>query len=63
MSPSKSRSFKKVIVKYAGIEDAVSQLARNIRAGGAGKWGPVPVPPLGQLSDAEAIALARYVLS
>ena len=30
-------SFKAVIVKYAGKEDAVSQIARNIRAGGAGK--------------------------
>ncbi len=56
-------SFKEVVLKYTGKEDAVSQIARNIRAGGAGKWGPVPMPPFEQLSDAEASALARYVLS
>jgi cytochrome c551/c552 len=56
-------SFKEVILKYAGKEDAVSQIAHHIRVGGAGKWRPVPMPPSGQPSEAEASALARYVLS
>lgn len=56
-------AFREVVTKYAGRPDALVQVARNIRAGGAGKWGPVPMPPFDQLNEADAQALARYVLS
>lgn len=56
-------AFKEVGLKYKGKADAVSLVANNIRAGGAGKWGPVPMPAFGQLSEAEATALAHYVLA
>jgi sulfite dehydrogenase len=55
-------AFKEVVAKYKGKSDALSLVANNIRVGGAGKWGPVPMPAFAQLSDAEAKALARYVL-
>ncbi len=56
-------AFKDVLAKYQGKADAVSLVAHNIRAGGAGKWGPVPMPAFAQLSEAEATALAQYVLA
>jgi|TARA_R110001599_G_scaffold159052_2_gene346328 sulfite dehydrogenase len=56
-------AFKEVVAKYKGKADAVSLVARNIRAGGAGKWGPVPMPAFSQLSEGEAMALAHYVLA
>ena len=56
-------AFKDVAKRYANKPDGVATVAQNIRAGGAGKWGPVPMPPFAQLSDAEAAALARYVLT
>ncbi|MFD2271293.1 c-type cytochrome [Undibacterium arcticum] len=56
-------AFKEVAAKYAGKPDALVQVARNIRAGGAGKWGPAPMPPFDQLREADAQTLARYVLS
>jgi cytochrome c551/c552 len=56
-------AFQEVVAKYKGKTDAVSLVARNIRAGGAGKWGPVAMPAFAQLSEAEATDLAHYVLA
>jgi cytochrome c len=55
-------SFKDVAKKYADVPDAASQLAVSIKKGGAGKWGPVPMPPPAGLSDADAKALAIWIL-
>lgn len=54
--------FAEVAVRYKG-KDSVAAVAANIRSGGAGKWGPVPMPPFSQLSVADAATLAKYVLS
>ena len=51
-----------VAARYKG-KDGVAAVAANIRSGGAGKWGPVPMPPFTQLSVADAATLAKYVLS
>jgi cytochrome c551/c552 len=56
-------AFKEIANKYAGKAEAISQVARNIRIGGAGKWGAVPMPSFDQLNDAEVQVLAHYVLS
>ena len=54
--------FTEVAARYKG-KDNVSAVAAHIRQGGSGKWGPVPMPPFSQLSDADAATLAKYVLS
>jgi len=56
-------AYKAVAAKYAHVPDAEATVEKSIRAGGAGKWGPVPMPPYGQLSEEQARSLARYVLS
>lgn len=56
-------SYKDVAVKYAGQKDAVDKLAAKIMKGGAGVWGPVPMPANAQVSDAEAKKLAAWVLT
>lgn len=56
-------AFREVVAKYKGKADAESLVAHNIQSGGAGKWGPVPMPAFAQLSDAEATALSHYVLA
>ena len=56
-------AFKEVVAKYKGKADAAALVAHNIRAGGAGKWSPVPMPTFDQLSETEAGALAQYVLA
>jgi len=55
-------AFKDVAKKYAGVPDASQKLALSIKAGGAGKWGPVPMPPPTSLSDADAVKLASWIL-
>ena len=56
-------AYKQVATKYAGQKDAVDKLAAKIIKGGAGVWGPVPMPANPQVSDAEAKKLAAWVLS
>jgi cytochrome c len=53
-------SFKDVASRYT--QKDVAQLAASIRKGGAGKWGPIPMPANPQVSEAEATALAAWVL-
>lgn len=56
-------SYKDVAAKYAGQKDAVDKLAAKIIKGGAGVWGPVPMPANAQVNDAEAKKLAAWVLT
>jgi cytochrome c len=56
-------SYKDVAAKYAGQKDAVDKLSVKIIKGGAGVWGPVPMPANAQVNDAEAKKLAAWVLA
>ena len=56
-------SYKDVAAKYANQKDAVDQLSQKIIKGGAGVWGPVPMPANTQVSPAEAKTLVQWVLS
>ena len=56
-------NFKEVAAKYADQKNAADVLAKKIRRGGKGVWGPDVMPPQPQVSAAEARALAQYVLS
>jgi cytochrome c len=55
-------AYQDVAKKYAADKDAVTKLAASIKAGGSGKWGPVPMPAQASLSDAEAKTLAAWVM-
>jgi cytochrome c len=56
-------AFQDVGKKYAAQKDAQDALAASIKKGGAGKWGPVPMPAQAALSDADAKTLAGWVLA
>ena len=56
-------AYRDVAKKYAGQSDAAAKLAAKIVAGGAGTWGAVPMPANTQVSQAEALQLANWVLS
>lgn len=56
-------AFKDVAAKYKGDKSAVDKLAAKVIKGGAGAWGPVPMPANPQVSDAEAHKLVAWVLS
>jgi cytochrome c len=55
--------FKEIAAKYAGQKDAVDKLAEKVIKGGAGVWGPVPMPANAAVSEAEAKTLVAWVLS
>lgn len=54
-------SYQDVAKKYAG--KSADELAKSIKAGGAGKWGPVPMPAQTALSDADAKTLAAWIIA
>jgi len=56
-------AYKDVAAKYAGQKDAVDKLAVKVIKGGAGVWGPVPMPANTAVSDAEAKQLVQWILS
>ena len=55
-------AYREVAKKYASQKDAAAMLAKSIKAGGSGKWGPVPMPAQPALSDADALTLAQWIL-
>ena len=56
-------AYKDVAAKYAADAGAAAKLATKIKKGGSGVWGPIPMPAHPQVSDADALALAKYVLT
>lgn len=56
-------SYQDVAAKYAGQKDAVDKLAVKVIKGGAGVWGPVPMPANTAVSDAEAKQLVTWIMS
>ncbi len=56
-------SFQDIAKKYHGQKDADVMLAGSIKKGGAGKWGPIPMPAQAALSEADAKTLAAWVLA
>jgi cytochrome c len=55
-------SYKSVADKYRGQSDAADKLAKKIRSGGAGVWGPMPMPPHPQVTEADAKIMATHIL-
>ncbi|AYQ30212.1 MULTISPECIES: c-type cytochrome [unclassified Polaromonas] len=55
-------AYHDVAVKYKNDPQALAKLETSIKAGGSGKWGPVVMPPFGNLSPQELKALAGFVL-
>jgi cytochrome c len=55
-------AYQDVAKKYAGQKDAVAALTASIQKGGSGKWGPVPMPAQPTLSEADAKALATWIV-
>ncbi|MCC2957183.1 c-type cytochrome [Massilia sp. IC2-477] len=56
-------SYKDVAAKYEGQKGAEDKLVQKVLKGGAGTWGPVPMPANPQVSEAEARSLVKWVLA
>lgn len=56
-------SYKDVAAKYKGQADAVAKLSAKVKAGGAGVWGQIPMPPNAAVPDADLKTLVEWVLA
>jgi cytochrome c len=59
-------AFKTIAAKYRGQKDVESALADRVRKGSHGRWPEakgVPMPPNPGVSDKDAQALVKWVLS
>jgi cytochrome c len=55
-------AYKDVAAKYENTEANVDMLAGKIIKGGTGVWGQIPMTPHAAMTEADAKALAKYVL-
>lgn len=55
-------SYKDIAAKYAGQKDAADKLAVKVVKGGAGVWGPVPMPANPQVTADDANKLVTWIL-
>lgn len=54
-------ALREIAGKHGGEADLPGYLARRIAQGGAGVWGPVPMPPQPQVSPDDVRALAAWI--
>lgn len=55
--------YKAMAERYGKDETAAKLLSEKIVKGGGGVWGPMPMPPQPNVSQTEAEALAKWILS
>lgn len=55
--------FAQIAARYQGDAEAATRLTAKIRNGSVGTWGRVIMPRQSKVSEADAQALARWVLS
>jgi cytochrome c len=56
-------TFNEIASKYASDGKAIEKLAKKIKVGGKGVWGEDEMPSQPNLSKADALILARHVLT
>lgn len=55
-------AFSEVATKYHGQSDATEKLVAKIRAGGAGNWGSMPMPPQAQVAETDVRTMVDWIL-
>ena len=55
--------YKEVAARYRTDKCAEAKLVDKVKKGGAGVWGQVPMQPNANVSDADARALVKWILS
>lgn len=56
-------SFRQIAGRYRERADAAAYLARKIRDGGAGEWGRALMPRHPQITEAQSLQMARWLLA
>lgn len=55
--------FKDIAGRYANDGSAIETLSKRIREGTVGNWGQMPMPEQPQVSQEDAEALSRWILT
>jgi len=56
-------AYKSVANKYKGDAAAADKLAKEVRTGSKGIWGPVPMPAQAKISDADLKKVVAWILA
>jgi cytochrome c len=56
-------SFKEIAARYRDAADAATTLVTKMRAGGAGTWGPVAMPPQAHIVERDLQSIARWIVA
>ncbi len=56
-------AYKDVAAKYHNDKGAEAKLVEKVKKGGSGVWGPVPMPPNTQVSEANIKKIVEWILS
>ncbi|MCX5591788.1 c-type cytochrome [Alcaligenes endophyticus] len=56
-------AYKDVAAKYKGDPANAELLAKHIREGSSGVWGPVPMPPQAHLSDENLKTVVSWIMA
>ena len=56
-------AYADVAAKYKGDKAAPAKLLEKVKKGGSGVWGPVPMPPNPNVSDADLKTIITYILA
>lgn len=56
-------SYQDIAKKYKGDAQAVDKLSAKVKKGGAGVWGPIPMPPHAHVSDADINKMVKWILA
>ena len=56
-------AYEAVAAKYPDNDAVIDSVSKKIITGGAGNWGTVPMTPHPDISEADAKAMTKYILS
>lgn len=56
-------SYKEIAAKYKADKGAEAALVKKVKAGGAGTWGQVSMPPHTHVKDDDIKAMTKWILS
>ena len=56
-------ALKQIAAKYKGDKDAAAKLMDKVKKGGAGVWGPIPMPPNEGIKDEELKVVLAWILA
>lgn len=56
-------SYQEIAKKYRGDAQAPDTLTAKVKKGGAGVWGPIPMPPHAHVSDADIKSMVKWILA